>query len=237
MTQSSSNKFRHRDEGALHIQHLSLLPSVDNVAEPCELVIRLCMNFLFSHVVERLTVTHQNTALKKCTVENSKNTEAGETDCLKKLEKLTLSLVQRDDMHNTVAHIVAHGCEECNHQSGRVAVNTVNNRQLDWLQFLVKAPRPPSNYSVSVFFGRKPEKHNLTLWSNIQCQKQTQNTNDFQQHAFKLIWNVLLNQGASGMLPGCKGILICFYWGKVEKHFCSTRHSEITRTQSYCTGV
>lgn len=77
-------------------------------------------------------------------------------------------------------------------------------------------------------------KSNTTWHCDLIFSARKQTLWAFHQDAFKLIWNVLLNQGASGMLPACKGILICFYWCKVEERFCSTQHSTFKILLHWC---
>lgn len=97
----------------------------------------------------------------------------------------------------------------------RNAAIAVQNTKLDWFQLLVNAARQLSNPFVSV----KSEERNLTLWSNMHWEK----TNKlFTKMLLSWFEMSLLNQGASAVLLGCKGILMCFYQWKVEEHFCSS---------------
>lgn len=97
----------------------------------------------------------------------------------------------------------------------RNAAIAVKNRKLDWFQLLVNAARLLSNSFVSV----KSEERNSTLWSNMHCEKANKLFTKMLLSWFEMS---LLNQGASAVLLGCKGILICFYRWKVEEHFCSS---------------
>lgn len=110
------------------------------MCEPCELVT------VHTFSLEPCgRAAHSHTPKHGLVITEISKTPAGEATCLKKQEKLTFSLVERENTHNTKAQTTVHACEESSRRSSHVALNTVKKRQLDWFQFLVNAPRLLSN--------------------------------------------------------------------------------------------